>query len=111
MLHTRIRILTLIGATTLLLLLAPFAATTALVQAHTLGHSTAQVTVIATGLNNPRGLRFGSDGNLYVAEGGLGGTRSTTCTMYAGPRCWSIYRWLHLSHLQDQFEWDSHHRH
>src|SRR6185312_10291552 len=34
--------------------------------------------VYATGLNNPRGLKFGPDGYLYVAEGGLGGTNSTT---------------------------------
>jgi hypothetical protein len=34
-------------------------------------------TVFATGLNNPRGLVFGPDGYLYVAEAGLGGTEST----------------------------------
>ena len=36
------------------------------------------VSVFATGFNNPRGLKFGPDGYLYVAEGGLGGTNSST---------------------------------
>jgi glucose/arabinose dehydrogenase len=44
-------------------------------------------TVVATGLEGPRGLRFGPDGELYVAEAGLGGTHSTAglCTQVPGP--------------------------
>ena len=37
------------------------------------GLGASNVAVIATGLNNPRGLNFGPDGGLYVAEGGTGG--------------------------------------
>ena len=45
------------------------------------------VSVFATGLEYPRGLKFGPDGYLYVAEAGSGGTMSTdgTCDQVIPP--------------------------
>jgi len=45
----------------------------------------ASITVFATGLNNPRGLKFGPDAHLYVAEGGVGGTGTTTGCVQVTP--------------------------
>jgi hypothetical protein len=41
------------------------------------GNHNPKVTVFAIGFNNPRELKFGPDGFLYVAEGGTGGNIST----------------------------------
>jgi len=41
--------------------------------------------LFSSGFNSPRGLKFGPDGYLYVAEGGLGGTNLTTCTQVVPP--------------------------
>src|ERR1700722_18299171 len=47
----------------------------------------APFSIYGTGLEAPRGLRFGPDGDLYVAEAGTGGTNSTgkACTQVPGP--------------------------
>ncbi|MGB6193601.1 MAG: ScyD/ScyE family protein, partial [Terracidiphilus sp.] len=43
--------------------------------------------LVQDGLEGPRGLRFGPDGNLYVAEAGTGGSNSTQgqCTQVVPP--------------------------
>ena len=59
------------------LLSAAILAASILPQAAHAQASTSNQTVIARGLQAPRGLKFGPDGMLYVAEAGTGGTNST----------------------------------
>ena len=57
------------------------------IQDHPNDHILDSFQVFATGLNNPRGLKFGPDSMLYVAEGGIGGKNSTAgqCTQVIPP--------------------------
>jgi hypothetical protein len=69
------------------LLLAGAAALAGLAGVPAHAQQAAAFSVYASGLEAPRGLRFGPDGFLYVAEAGLGGTFSTgtSCTQVPGP--------------------------
>ncbi|HXN45698.1 MAG TPA: ScyD/ScyE family protein [Bryobacteraceae bacterium] len=72
------------GLTTALMAVSTAAS---LESAPVLAQTPATFTVYAQGLEAPRGLRFGPDGYLYVAEAGTGGTRSTgsACTQVVAP--------------------------
>jgi hypothetical protein len=75
------------------LLLAAVAITAALAVAAPVNAQPA-FDVVAEGLDNPRGLGFGQDGHLYVAEAGRGGPRTTTpnnCFVGPeGPSCFGL---------------------
>src|SRR5260221_11293296 len=81
--------LSTVGFVVALLAVASFGtANSSLAQATMSATESANWTVFASGLDSPRGLKFGPDGTLYVAEGGTGGTSTTTdkdCTQVPDP--------------------------
>jgi hypothetical protein len=85
--HLDRRALLLAGSIAALALAAPIAPSAGATPTVIRGTPTPSVSVYATGFNNPRGLKFGPDGMLYVAEGGPGGSNSTVgkCTQVSAP--------------------------
>jgi hypothetical protein len=67
------------------------------------GVSASTITTVMQGLDNPRGLAFGPEGALYVAEAGRGGPLSALCYAHPDPgigfRCYgttgAISRYWH----------------
>lgn len=70
-------------AALLLFIMAPTEAAPAVEEA-----AAAQWDVIADGMGNPRGLTFGPDGALYVAEAGSGGDGACVPDPEGGDRCY-----------------------
>jgi hypothetical protein len=85
--HPHRRALLIASAIGALITAAPAANAASITPIVIRGTPTPTVSVYATGFNNPRGLKFGPDGMLYVAEGGPGGTHSTVgqCTQVVAP--------------------------
>jgi len=53
------------------------------------GAASGTITVVARGLNNPRGLAIGADGSIYVAEAGAGG-KGPCVKGEGGPACFGL---------------------
>jgi hypothetical protein len=51
------------------------------------GAVAATTSVVMSGLDNPRGLAFGPEGGLYVAEAGRGGS-GPCIVLRGGPQCY-----------------------